>query len=256
MAFNILSMFQPAPVTPAATPAPTGNQTPGQPIPGTHSSAGTEPNGVVPTQSTKPEVSPLDQHKDIWQTPAKDPNKPDPSASPFANIDPAKLQEAAGKIDFSKVISGDDLAKISAGGQEAVAAFASAFNKGLQTVYAQSAVATTKIVEQALNHAKKQQEEALPGLVRKVSSHESLVQSNPIFSNPALSPIVEALQSQFQQKNPGATAADIQQQIVSYFDSIGAVFAPKQAQTAAEKQAADEPDWSKFFEMDQNTRIF
>ena len=63
----------------------------------------------------------------------------------FPNIDPAKLMEAAKKTDFAKVITDEQRQAIIAGGQDAVAAFTGAMNSVAQAVYANSALATTRL---------------------------------------------------------------------------------------------------------------
>lgn len=245
---NIMNLFrsEPAPATPATPTTPAANSpsqaaNPGTPLPGTQASDKTAPNGVVPT------ASPLDSFKDIWQTP--DNAKADPSPEVFANVDPQKLMESASKIDFKKVISAENLQAISSGGEAAVTAFAEAMNKVAQTVYAQSAFATTKIVDQALAKAQEGYDTRLPALIKKLSVNENLQDQNPLLSNPALTPLVSALSEQLVRKNPNATASEIQQQVNDYFAALGTSFAPKPPETPASRaasKAAKQEDWSAF----------
>jgi hypothetical protein len=248
---DIMSLFRTAPAAPAAPaaqPGPTQVANPGAPLPGTQSSNGTAPNGVVPTQSistptpTSGEQSPLSNFADIWKT---DPNAAVTDTSIFGVIDPAKVMEAAKKLDFSKSVTPEILAKIQAGGPEAAAAFQSAMNSVGQLQYAQSAMATTKIVEQAVAKVTERFNAQLPSMVKQLSTREGLQTSNPILSNPAVQPMVEALTSQLLTKNPNATSAEIQTQVADYFASLGQVFAPKAPQTAAQKNASTS-DWSMF----------
>lgn len=240
----------PAPAAaPTFPPQPTGVNNPGQPLPGTAASPGTAPNGVVPANVPAPapaaEVSPLDGFKDIWQTPAN----PDPNSnqSIFANLDPQKLMESARKVDFAKTLTPENLQKIQAGGQEAVQALAESLNTVAQTVYAQSALATTKIVEQALGKQQERFDAQLPTMVKKFSANENLLSSNPLLQNPAVQPLVGALQEQLIRKNPNATSAEIQQQVSDYFAALGNTFAPKPASsTSAQSKSKDAEDWEKF----------
>lgn len=257
---DIMQLFrgQPSPA-PAATPqgGPTQVNQPGQPLPGTQASAATAPNGVVPTQgatgldavnpNAQQSTSPLDTFKDIWQTPAN--SQGDPSPAMFANVDQAKLMESARKVDFAKAITPDQLQAITAGGEGAVAALATAMNNVAQTVYAQSAFATTKIVDQALAKAQESFDARLPTLVKKFSVNENLQTENPLLSNPALTPLVSALSEQLVRKNPNATSAEIQQQVNDYFAALGTTFAPKAPETPASRaaaKAAKQEDWSAF----------
>lgn len=254
---NIFSMFSGQPQTPvapapAATNNPTGVANPNQALPGTHSSANTDPNGVVPANPggntsvtpTTESTTPLDQFKDIWQTPTTDPSQANPSM--FAGLDPAKLMEAARKVDFSKAIPPDTMQKIQAGGPEAAAAFAQAMNAVSQTVFAQNAQASIKIIEQAMSKQQEQFTAQLPNLVKRHSAHESILANNPLMSNPAVQPLVGALQEQLIRKNPNASSAEIQQQVNDYFAKLGEAFGPKPASTQT-NQTSNEEDWGKFF---------
>lgn len=233
---------------------PPGVTNPGQPLAGTAASPQTAPNGVVPAAPSPAPApanapaaapaSPLDGFKDLWQTPTN----PDPAENQpiFANVDPQKLMESARKVDFAKAITPENLQKIQAGGQDAVAAFADSMNTVAQTVFAQSALATTKIVEQALIKQQEQFDARLPTMVKKFSANENLLANNPILSNPAVQPLVGALQEQLVRKNPNASAAEIQQQVSDYFAALGNTFAPKPPQATGQNKAKDSEDWEKF----------
>ena len=254
---DIMSLFR---GTPAPAQAPTGpsqvNQ-PGQPLPGTASSPATAPNGMVPSSDPTPNAgqngtqtpaaSPLDVFKDVWQTPTN--AQTDTNGTVFAGVDPQKLMESASKVDFSKAVTQEQLTAMAAGGEGAMKAFAESLNKVAQTVYAQSAFATTKIVDQALAKAQEGYDSRLPTMIKKFSVNENLQDQNPLLSNPALTPLVSALSEQLVRKNPNATSAEIQQQVNDYFAALGTSFAPKPPETPATRaaaKAAKSEDWSAF----------
>ena len=244
--------------TPAQNPPP-GSQ-PGNtgPMQGTQATPQTAPNGMIPAQNTvtppsaetKPTTpaTPLDPFKDVWQTT----NTPEGTESQgmFANLDPQKLMESARKVNFSGALTAENMQKIQAGGPEAIQALTESLNSVAQTVYAQSALATTKIVEQALGKQKEQFDASLPNMVKRFSTNESILSNNPLLQNPAIQPLVGALQEQLIRKNPNATGAEIQQQVTDYFAALGNTFAPKPAApSASQKKAAEAEDWDKFFEV-------
>ena len=68
----------------------------------------------------------------------------------FGNVDPKKLMEAASKTNFAQAIPKDALAKIQAGGEGAMEAFSAAMNQVAQTVFANSALTSAKLMDQAL----------------------------------------------------------------------------------------------------------
>lgn len=245
--FDIMSLFKgtPAPTTP--TPPnnnPTGAAQPGQPLPGVDPNNPTAPAGTpapAPAPAVKDE-SPFAGMADIWQTPAN----PQADEPIVPTVDPKKLMEAAGQVDFTKALTPETLAQIQAGGEQATKALLQSLNSVAQTVYANSAFATTKIVEQALSRQADQFNKNLPTQIRKLSANENLLSENPLLSNPAVQPLVGALQEQLVRKNPNATAAEIQSQINNYFGALGKAFNPDKPAEA--KGAKKEEDWSAFFQ--------
>ena len=235
-----------------------GSTPPAQPAPGntnqnTPATSGTDNNGVVPaggqtppvTQTTE-EVSPLAQFADVWKTPDTPPGE---SAAVFAGMDPTKVMESARRVDFSKAITEEQVSQIAQGGEGAVKAFTQAMNSVAQTVYGQSALATAKMVEQALGKAQEQYDAKIPGLVKKLNANESLAASNPMLQNPAVQPLVGALTEQLTRKNPNATSAEIQQQVTDYFAALGNSFAPTPKESATTKTVkGGQTDWSNFLE--------
>lgn len=237
--------------TPPAIIPPTGAANPGQPMPGTQASPQTANNGLVPTQQPAQEpkqepASPLDAYKDIWQTSTKPADQN--NSALFANLDPAKVMESARKVDFTKSITPEQLTAINAGGPEAMQAVIQAMNAVAQTAYAQSAVATTKIVEQALAQSGQNNEAKFQAMIKKASTSEALLENNPAFQNPAVRPVAEALQEMLIQKNPNATKAEIATQVSDFFSAMGSTFAkPTQANaTTSGQRKKDDMDWSTF----------
>jgi hypothetical protein len=229
----------PAPTTPGNIPATAAPSAPAQP--------NTAPNGTVPAQpvtAAPADTTPLADFKDIWQTAPVDPNAPAKPASVFGDVDPKKFMEAAGKIDFSKAVTPEQLQAIAAGGEGAMKAFAESMNKVAQGVYAQSAFASTKIVENALAKSRESFLSELPTHIKQQQVSSTLRDSNPIFSNPAVQPIISALEVQMTQKYPNATATEITNMAKQYVEQLGAAFVPKPAEAPGSKDSGT--DWEKF----------
>jgi hypothetical protein len=248
---NIMSLFSGSSTPPAQNPAPvgpTGVANPGVALPGTQQTPATGANGVVPTQPQQLET-PFDNFKDIWQTPKN--AQPDNSGPMFANVDPKKLLESARNVDFSKTITPASLQAIAAGGEGAMKAFTESMNQVAQQVYAQSAFAATKIVDEAMTRNKASFDAQLPTMIKRHSVNEGLTSTNPLLSNPAIVPLVEALQSQLVLKNPNASSAELQTQVMDYLSALGTAFAPKAPETPqsrAAASAAKSDDWSSFLQ--------
>lgn len=256
---GIMSMFSnimsgaPAPSAAPAVPATPTPATPGQ-IPAATPATGavapsTAPNGVVPSPAaTTPQeaATPLTPFADLWNNAPQDPNSP-ASAGVFGNLDPKKFMEAAGKIDFTKVVTPEQLQSISQGGEAAVGAFAAALNAVAQTTYAQSAFASTKIVEQALARAKDNLIAELPQHIKKQTVSENLRAENPIFQNPAVRPVVSALEAQLAIKFPQASSSELTSMAKQYIEALGTSFAPaKPVSGPSVPGAREETDWSTY----------
>lgn len=235
-----------------ATPAPAA-AAPAQPQPGNMNPAATVPDPANPTvpagtvdASKKEPASPLDQFNDLWQPNAADPN----ANQPLINVDPKQLADAARKTDFSKMVTPEQLAAISQGGEAAGAAFMQALNSVAQGVYAQSAFATTKIVEQAVNKARDQFQADIPAHVKKLQVSDNLRQDNPVYNHPAAAPILGALEAQMTMKFPNASATEITSLAKQYLENFaGMVNAPAEAaKAAAAKKDSKDTDWSTFLQ--------
>lgn len=213
------------------------------PGPGTHSGEGTDPNGVVPTGSNQEPPSPLVEFKDLWQPTPTDPNAPKPQS---IGVDAAKLMEAASKVDFSKVLDQESLAKIAAGGQDAVVALSTLLNKTAQQVYGQSMVVTSKIVDQAVQEATARFAASVPSLVRSQNVNENLFAKNPAFNNPAVAPVVQAIQTQLAEKYPKATSAELTEMAQKVLSGAAEIFAPPPKASSAKPNGRAEEDWSAY----------
>jgi len=203
------------------------------------------PQATAPTTPAAPApiVSPMDEFKSLWEpsaTPNVDATLP---ANMFAGTDPAKMLESARKVDFAKNISPEVLAKITAGGPDAAAAFASAINDVAQRSYAQSSFASTKIVEAALAKFQEGLDSRLPSQVKNFQVRESLRESNPALMHPAAAPIMEALQAQLTVKYPNASVAELQGMASQYLTSFTTAATPPKAGPAIPVSE----DWDKFF---------
>lgn len=241
-----------APANAPAVPAPNGqlNQNPGAQSAASTTTAA--PNGVLPANpdgtantGTTPPATPMADFAKLWETV---PTNGAETKSIFANVDPQKVREAAGKLDFAQVVTPETLSKIQAGGADAATAFAEALNKVAQTVYAQSALTNTQLIERALAEHSNQFEAKIPGLLKKQTASEAVRGENKIFSDPSLAPVVGLIQTQLQAKYPEASAAELKDMTVKYFKQMSSVINPSESQSTKGKngKADDGMDWEAF----------
>lgn len=221
----------PANQPPAQNLQPQNNQTPG------------DQQAQITNQAaavSKPEG--LDQFNDLWK-PVESPSGQQPDQ--LFNVDPKQLMEASRKIDFSKAIDPTQLQQIAQGGEAAVQAFAQAMNSVAQTVYAQNAAATAKIVEQAVNRTRENLIGELPQHIKRQTVSDTLRAENPALSHPAAAPILGALEQQLTMKFPNASASEISGMAKSYLEGFAGTFQKPQQQQANATQS-NEMDWSNY----------
>jgi len=244
---GFLNLFGSDTPTPVAAPPP--ELTPGNPgnIPDNAGAAAptapaTEPNGLtppaVPGAAPVPN-SPLAEFEKMWE-PIDTTGKPD--GTPVA-LDPAKLQEVLGKANFTQTVTPENLAAITAGGEGAVAALTETINAVAQQSVMQSTLAANKMITQAVNGMKTAQDAALPEMIRNQATANTIAESNPLFSNPAVKPIMEAARTQLAGQFPDATPTQLAEMTERYITVMGEAFAPK---APAIPGAPVAQDFSKF----------
>jgi len=257
MSFSLANIFSggtPTPAQPAASAAPAtpaanapvqpGNippdgGTPAPATPGTAPNAATPP--VDPAAPATPD-SPLDQFKSLWEPVTIE---GDPTPATPAALDPTKLQEIISKADFTKSITPENLTLIAAGGEDAQKAFVESLNAVAQNVLLQATLASNKMQEQAIADAVTKQAATIPDLIKSQTTSNNLVKANPIFSNPAVKPVIEAVQAQLAAKNPTATADQLTEMAQNFVAVMGAEFAPK-APVDPNAPVLDTTDWEKY----------
>jgi hypothetical protein len=242
---NVMDMFRGG--TPMGNPNDPNINKPGE----TFESPNTAPNGVVPPQNEEKKVqeptSPMAEFEKLWENPVEDPNKPTQKSALDFEVDPKLMMEAAGKVDFASAIPTDLMQKISAGGEDGVRASIMAMNIIAQKTYGQSAMATAAIVKEAVKAARNEFRDEIPALLKAQNLNSALQDDNPLFSNPAVVPIMSGLKDQLLIKYPTATPAQLTEMAKKYVTKFAESFAPKQKTTPKGKLAGgEEDDWEDF----------
>jgi hypothetical protein len=213
----------------------------------TQQTAQTAPNGVVPADPAHTQgpatQSPGDKFKDLWEPPKTE--KQEPPAD--SGLTSEKMLEAAGKVDFTKVLDQESLKKIATGGEDAMQALAQLLNKTAQTVYGQALVVSNKIIDQRLADAESKFAERVPGMVKSSAMRESLLRDNPTFKDPAVAPVVAAIQAQLATKYPNASSDELNQMAKEYFKDASGKLNPQEPPKAT---AEDNFDWEAWASKD------
>ena len=217
-----------------------------QPTPGNipdNAGASSSTNPTVPAGVPGADAQ-LAEFAELWQ-----PNKnQQPDAPLFGNVDPAKLMAAAQKTDFSKAIPKDALEKINAGGPGAMEAFSGAMNQVAQTVFANNALTSAKLIDQALKKQAELFEAKLPGIIKQHTLSDNLRSENPLFSNPAVQPLISALELKLAQKFPQATAGELTGMAKNYLEGLSQVFTPPKPGDSKQDAKKGQDDWSAFLD--------
>jgi hypothetical protein len=241
---NIFSPPPVAPVVAAPVVANPGNIPDGGVVSTT--TPGAAPNGVLPDPTTMVadpvDDSPLAAFKDLWDDAPIDKN-----ASP-ADTGPTPLKQedvaaAVNKIDFSKSVTPEVMAAITEGGEGALAALVGVINAVGRDSLTQATLVSNQLANKAIDAALLKQAASLPNLVRDASASAHLTDTNPIFNDPAIKPVIDAAQERLQIKYPQATPEQLTRMTNDYIVAMGAAFAPK---PTGPQLPAGEQDWSDF----------
>ncbi len=233
-----------APVDPAAQVAVPPNQ--GN-IPAAPTVA-LNPDGT-PAVAAVPEVkdeSPLAPFANLWEDAPVDPNAP---KAPAAYVPPTaeQVQASVAKADFTKNFTPEQLAAVTSGGEGSTEALLQLLNSVGQQSLAQSTMVNSQLNEKAMQAAIAAEVAKVPGLVRDQTVQAHLKDTNPLFTNPAIQPVIAATQQQLQAKFPNATPAEITTMTQDYIKSMSEAFAPKPVVSVG--TGAD--DWSNYLEHGQ-----
>lgn len=237
----------PAPATPAVpvapTPATPGNIPEGAAAPAP-ATPGTASNGAVPPVIPEPKApdSPLAEFSKMWEPVVT--KEGDVPTGPVP-LDPVKLQEVVSKADFTTSLTPENLAAIEAGGEGAQKAFTESLNVVAQQVLLQSTLAANKMTEQAVKTAVDAQAATIPDLIRAQTLNNTLQKDNPIFSNPAVKPVIEAAQTQLAAKYPDATPAELAKMTTDYVTAMAEAFSPVPVTPVA--AGGETMDWESHF---------
>jgi hypothetical protein len=228
----------------APAPGPTNNLQNNQPPQQTQNGPGTAPNGTIPpgagNEGETTKGSPEDKFKDLWKNEPVDPNKkPDEQQG----LTPEQMLQAASKVDFTKVIDKELLAKITAGGEDATTALIQALNRTAQQTYAQTTLVADKLITAQVEKAKEDFAKQVPDLIRRQRVQDGLILENPAFKDPAVAPVVGLIQNQLAEKFPTATADELQKMAIEYFSGAAQkLVKPKTSGNTSTKENTDD-DW-------------
>jgi len=242
---NPFKSAEPATIAPQpGQPTPPGNV----PTPKADgSNPPTEGQGVtppIPQEAKKPEDdSPLAQFKDLWET---DPKKSgDKEAAPDYSLKSEDVMKVVAKQDFTKNLTPEQVAAIQEGGEAGVAATIALVNGAVQQAVTTSTLISNQLSQQMVNQAVQDSQDKIPGILRSNLTSAHLKDTNPLFSNPAVTPVMEAVQSQLLEKYPDFTPQRVNELTENFVMAL-AEEVNSGAKDAINNNAGGEVDWDAF----------
>ena len=237
----------PAPAQAAPAPASAAGQPGNIPVPmDPNAPLGAAPIVPVVAEPKEPD-SPLEPFKNLWET---DPNR---AVDPNAPVAPVALtaediQTAVSSANFAGEITADQMTAITAGGEDALTAMQAMMNTVARNVMTQTTLVGSRLADKRVAEAVTASEAGMSALVRKHNANSNLLDTNPLFSNPAIKPVIDATQHALLQKFPTATPSEITKMTQDYIVAMSSSLNP--AAPAADVKGPDgETNWGAFFDL-------
>lgn len=219
--------------------------------PGSEGKPGENGNNSDPNKGIDGKGSHLDAFNDLFKVKVDDKGQPiqdtDPTSEPLLNIDPAKLTEAASKINFMAGISQEDMQKAMSG--QDPEAFMKVMNSGIRNAFTAAVTTTTKAAESAIRTNQSRFDSTLDKRVRQVQMH-NMQPKNPALNHPAAGPMVAAMKQQIADQNPNLSPEKVQEYAENYFVAFASDLNagnPDSGNNGKQKQVdPNARDWSNF----------
>jgi len=237
------------PATPAPAPMQPAPMQNGLPVTPTVPSNPNNPTAPQDTNNKKTPDAPLAKYAELWKN---DPNnKPaDPNAPLFA-VDPQAVLKAAQGIDFKGFVTPELAVRIQVGGEDGMKATMEAMNAVAQNAFAQSAITSSKVAEEAAKKAVENITKQIPSIIKQHTARDAFFEENAALNDPTLKPLVTSIQGRLQTKFPEANAAQLQVMTNEILENMADRIVAGKAEKNPPKQTAKgnrDQDWSKFLE--------
>lgn len=216
--------------------------------PDTSNTAG---NGVLPPGTTEAATTPLDQYADLWKDKPTDPNAPPVDPSIFGKVNSQELIDVASKMDFTKLVTPELLAKAKEGGEEGVKALLAVMNSVSQYTYAQNANATTLLIEQAIAKHTEKLTAQLPAALRQHAT-DDLIKGDPVLGHAASKPIIDGIMQKLASSHPNDTPAQLKERAEGYLIAFSQQVLNRNNSGNDPQKSREEVDWEAYFNADNN----
>lgn len=195
------------------------------------------------------QASPLDAFSKLWENPTNQQGNNSDYKPLFGTPDVAKLTEQVGKMNFADRVNPELLQKAMSGDAQSML---QVLNGVGQSAFQQAFLANSQMTDKAFQANLPTIQKSMESQYTKLRANETFAGANPAFSHPAVKPLFEFMQAQFQQQFPNATPQEIATHTQNYFTQVGGLFNQKSdgsgnnSATSSGKRE-DGTDWANFF---------
>lgn len=196
--------------------------------------------GEQATQETTPQG--LDQFSALATAELKPVETFDPSK--LFNVDPAKMNEEVGKMNFLEgAITQEQLAKIQEGGEGSMAAMLQVMNQVARQAFARSAALSTAVTSNALSQSLPHVETMMGQTLEQARLQDAVEAVNPALAHPVGKMFLKETMPRLRQQYPKATNIELANHANELFKQFASAINPA-APTKAEEAKAAEVDWN------------
>ena len=234
---NVANLFRPVQATQqVANPSTQANQAPsGAAEPLAQHNPAASPDGIKQEMANQAaENLPLDNFKDLWQTPTNQAAPADPWSSPLVNLNPADISARVKNVNFTQ---GIDPQKVQAALGGDANSFMEVINSATQRAFEMSLQVNAATTNAAGNTIGDRVKEYMPRAYKDQQLREAPV-SNSALEHPAFQPMLQATRQQIARNNPQLSTAQVNAKAEEYFSSA---FSAYQGGTPEAKTAAQTP---------------
>jgi hypothetical protein len=181
-----------------------------------------DPSTGKPKDKKKPGDDPMYQFDKLWDNEIEDPKNPKPKEPTgyLPAVDPKKLTDMVGKMDFTKSVTPEQLQAINGGGENATKALFQVINDASRQALIAAFQSSTRLSEKGFENAKNRFLGEVPSHVKDIMVQNGLNSSSAIMKNPAYAPMVDGVRARFQERYPKATPAQIETVVNKYFTDM------------------------------------
>lgn len=173
-----------------------------------------------------PEPKPFDGFEKMWDNTSNPANQP-----PQLSVDPSKIADAVKDMDFMQHADPSLVQKAMSGDGDA---FKQVFNQGLRHVFAMAMQGSTHLVGKHGDSIRGYMESTIPSHVKSAQVQDSFLAENPVFANPAVRPLLGAVEKRLREMYPDASASEITKHARKYLSEVAGMFSEKKGNNQEE----------------------